>query len=94
MKNIIYSAHLEFRLGLRQISHSLPLKIYQTSREHYYDKSTGKNVAVQKVRFKGKTREMAVAYEQKLDRIIIITIHPLKTLQKTHRIRSGRWQEI
>ena len=82
MKKIIYSAHLEFRLKLREIPRSLPEKVYRTSKEHYYDRITAKNVAVQKVNFKGKAREMAVTYEQKPDKIIIITISPLESFAK------------
>jgi len=94
MKEITYSPHLEFRLKLRQIPRSLPLRIYQTSKEKYYDRVTNKRVAVQKVKFKGKLREMVVIYEGAKDRVIIVTIHPLKVLQKLHRINSGRWQKI
>ena len=58
MKKIVYSSHLILRLKLREIPYLLPKKIYQTSKEHYFDKETLKKVAVKKVRFKKKIREM------------------------------------
>ena len=52
MKEVIYSAHLEFRLKVREIPYSLPLSIYKTAKEHYYDKLTDKYVAATKLKFK------------------------------------------
>ena len=63
MKKIVYSSHLILRLKLREIPYLLPKKIYQTSKEHYFDKETLKKVAVKKVRFKKKIRKMVVIYE-------------------------------
>ena len=94
MKKIVYSSHLELRLKIREIPHSLPRNVYQNSREHYFDKETGKNIAIGKVRLKGKLREIIVVYEEWEDEIRLITTHPLKALQKVSRIRIGRWQRI
>lgn len=73
---IIYSAHLEFRLKIRNISRLLPKRIFQTSKEHYFDTETGKSVAVISVKYKGKVREIAVMYEQVDSQITLATIHP------------------
>lgn len=94
MKKIVYSSHLLFRLELREISYLLPKRIYQTSKEHYFDKETFKKVAVKKVKFKEKLREIAVIYEEIDSEINLITIHPLKKYQKISRIKSKRWQKI
>jgi hypothetical protein len=94
MKKIVYSPHLIFRLKLREIPYFLPRKIYQTSKEHYFDTETQKKIAVGKTRYKNKLREMAVIYEEMNDQIILITIHPLKKYQKLNRIKLGRWQKL
>ena len=94
MKKIVYSSHLELRLKIREIPRSLPRDVYQNSRERYFDKETGKNIAIGKIRFKGKLREIIVVYEERGDEIKLITAHPLKALQKVSRIRTGRWQRI
>jgi len=94
MKKIVYSQHLIFRLKLREIPYLLPKRIYQTSKEHYFDKETLKKLAVKKVKFKEKFRDMAVIYEEINGQINLITIHPLKKYQKISRIKSGRWQKL
>jgi len=94
MKKIVYSSHLRLRLKLREIPYLLPKEIYQTSKEHYFDKETLKKVAINRVKFKEKLREMAVIYEEINNQINLITIHPLKNYQKISRIKSGRWQKI
>ena len=94
MKKIVYSSHLILRLKLREILYSLPKKIYQASKEHYFDKETLKKVSIKKVKFKKKIREMAVIYEEINNQINLITIHPLKNYQKLSRIKSGRWQKL
>ena len=35
-----------------------------------------------------------VCYDEKGNRVEIITIHPLKIYQKLHRIKMGRWQKL
>lgn len=94
MKKIVYSLHLLFRLKLREIPHSLPKEIYQTSKEHYFDRETLKRVVVKEVKFKGKLRETAVIYDEINGQITLITIHPLKKYQKISRIKSGRWRKL
>ncbi|MEK7202823.1 MAG: hypothetical protein AAB653_00700 [Patescibacteria group bacterium] len=94
MKKIIYSSHLIFRLKLREIPYALPKEIYQTAKEQYFDKETFKRIAIKKVKFKNKLREMAIIYEEINDQINLITIHPLKDYQKISRTKSGRWQKL
>lgn len=91
---IIYSPHLEFRLKYRQIPHQLPRQIFETSKERYFDTATDKNIAIAKTRYKGKMREIVVAYERRFNQVFLITIHPLQSKQKFNRIKSGRWQPI
>ena len=94
MTELLYSAHLKFRLALGGIPYTLPAKICRLSKEHYFDKYTFKNVAVARVKFKGRLREMVVVYEKLGGSIKLITVHPLKTSQKANRIQSGRWQKL
>ena len=91
---IIYSAHLEFRLKIRDISRQIPKRIFETAKEHYFDNQTRNYAAVGKLNYKGRNREMAVIYEQIYEQIVLITIHPLKHSQKLHRIKSRRWQRV
>jgi hypothetical protein len=90
---IIYTSHLQFRIRIRNIPFDLPRKVFSQAKEHYYDKLTGHYVAMHKVEFKGKLREMVLTYDRKPDAVEIITIHPIKPYQKISRINSGRWQK-
>lgn len=94
MKRITYSPHLKFRLKLRKIPYLLPIEIYKTSKEQYFDTVTKNLVAVKKLVYKGKSREIMLAYTENSIEITLITIHPLKTEQKFNRIRSNRWQKL
>ncbi len=91
---IVYSDHLRFRLKLRKIPYGLPETIYRKSKEKYFDKITFNKIALGKIKFKGKIREMAVVYRESADQVVLITTHPLKSFQKTNRIQSNRWQRI
>lgn len=91
---IIYTSHLEFRLKMRNIPHDLPRKIFQETKAHYYDNMTLHYIAVDKVKYEGKIREMGVTYDKKGDAIEIITIHPIKPYQKHSRMTSGRWRKL
>jgi len=94
MKKIVYTPHLVFRLKFREIPYTLPKEIYQSSKEHYFDGATLRKIAVKKIKFKNRLREMAVVYEETEQEIHIITVHPLKNYQKKSRVNSGRWQKI
>ena len=94
MKPITYSSHLNFRLEFRNIPRILPKKIVQISTERYFDTITGKNIAVAEIEFQNKIRDMAVTYDENANEIVLITIHPLKSMQKINRINSGRWKKI
>lgn len=94
MKEIIYSSHLKFRIRVRDIPYPLPAEIYQTAREKYFDFATKKKVAVKRVLYKGRNRDMVVAYEESFSEVKLITIHPLKLLQKYNRIKTKRWRKL
>ena len=81
-------------MKVRNIPLALPKKIFKEAKEHYYDNLTGHYVAVHKIEFNNKMREVALTYDRKGDVIEIITIHPLKAYQKIARINLGRWQKI
>jgi len=37
---------------------------------------------------------LVLVYEEKLNEINLITIHPLKNYQKISRIKQGRWKKL
>lgn len=94
MIEIQYSAHLKFRLKYRHIPADLPKKIYETTQEKYFDNDTSKYLAIKRVKYPSKIREMAVVFEIIQSGVKLTTIHPLKKHQKEHRIQAGRWRKL
>jgi len=91
---IVYTDHLEFRLKIRSIPYNLPREVFHGSKEHYYDLATRHYLAIKKVEFAGKAREMVVTYDKKKYAVELITIHPIRPYQKHGRVNSGRWRKI
>ena len=46
-----YSDYLKFRLAVRGIPGNMPERIYRESQERYYDKATGRHIAVLSVAY-------------------------------------------
>ena len=91
MKEVKYTEHLRIRLQYRGYSLNLPRRIYQESRERYFDISTDHHIAVHEVRVGGKTRCMMIAYDDYFSYVDIVTIHPVNRNQIENRAASGRW---
>jgi len=93
-KRIEYSSHLELKMEIRGIPKTLPKKIFKEATEKYLDTDTSYYIALKKVKYKNKIRDMIVVFEELNDVIRIITIHPLKSYQKEARIKTGRWKKL
>jgi len=48
---IKYTAHLEFRLKIRNIPYDLPRKIFEVAQERYYDTITKHFIAIHQAKF-------------------------------------------
>ena len=58
---------------------------------HYRNGISGWNIAIKRMAFQGKERDVALTYTVDRNEIVLTTIHPLKEGQKDQRIKSGRW---
>ena len=85
---------MEFRLKKRGIPYDIPKSVYRDSSEKYYDNIAGHKIAVSRVDYSGREREVMIAYDEFEDRIEIVTVHPLKWMQKQQRIKNRRWVGI
>jgi hypothetical protein len=72
----------------------LPKQIWLESKERYYDRATQHSIAVMTCEIKERLREFALSYDEKEGVIQLITVHPIKVLQKLSRIKTGRWQRL
>ena len=91
---IRYAKHLQTRLELRHIDAGLPGYIFEKADERFKDRVTGHFIAVKTILIYDVQREVMVAYEEKDEIIILLTIHPLKKGQKYNRVSTGRWQRL
>ena len=89
---IRYSEHLKVRMALRDIESGLPEMVFNQADKHYTDTQTGNFVAVKRVMFQGKERDVALSYNKLSGDILLITLHPLQDGQRERRVKSGRWQ--
>ena len=88
---IRYSEHFRGQKEERGFPDGLAEAILQNPDGRYYDNRNGSLVAVKRVHFSGRERDIVVAYLRQGNSIILLTIHPLKPGQQRRRLESGRW---
>lgn len=83
---IIYSKHFLDRKKLRLIPDGLAENVLTQADEYYFDNETKCYIAVKNIKFQGKVRNVSLTFVISDNKIIIITLHPLKKGQKENRI--------
>ncbi len=85
------SQHFAERQRLRDIPGDFAEMVLRWADGYYRNGITGWFVAVKRIKFQGKERDMALTYTVESNEIVLITLHPLKEGQKNRRIESERW---
>jgi len=62
--------------------------------EKYFDSETKNFIAIKKVEYFEKKRDLMIAYKEKKQKVVILTIHPLKKSQKDNRIKNNLWKKL
>ena len=93
MVNIRYTNHLKLRLKIRKFPNEYPKIIYEKPEQRYYDNSEKTNIAIKKLKYNNKPRNIMIAYERKNEEVEIITIHPISDEKILNRVMSGRWRK-
>lgn len=88
---IILRNHLKIRLAERKIPQNYPETILKNPAEKFSDSVTGHQIAVKSLRYGGRLRPMAVAYDIIGSDLQVITIFPTSNLEIENRVKSGRW---
>ncbi len=91
--DVYYTRHLKLRLSLRKIPKEYPNEVYHNPERKFYDNTEEKYIAIKKLYYNGKTRNMMIAYEKKQDKIEIVTIHPISEEKINSRKANKRWTE-
>ncbi|MBI4116275.1 hypothetical protein HY449_00860 [Candidatus Pacearchaeota archaeon] len=58
---------------------------------NFFDKIERTHIAIKKLKYNDKLRNMMIAYEAYGERIEIVTIHPISDEKITNRLFNGRW---
>ena len=82
MANVTYTDHLKIRLKIRKVPDDYPRKIYENPEQKYFDLIEGTNIAIKKLKYNKKLRNMMIVYEKKGNVIEIVTIHPRSSLRQ------------
>ena len=89
--NIKYTEHLKSRLKIRKFSEEYPRKIFDSPERKFFDIAEKTKIAIKKLYYNNKVRDLMIVYEEKDDLIEIITIHPITEEKIINRIMKGRW---
>ena len=91
MVNISYTDHLKLRLKIRRIPYDYPKIIFNEPEQKFFDRVEENYIAIKKLRYNNKERNMMIAYEKMDSDVEIITIHPIEEEKIINRIVSRRW---
>lgn len=90
---IVYKLHLKIRLKQREIPIDYPRQIIEFPEQEYFDTLAKRNIAIKKLYFEGKLRNIVVAYDIIKDRIEIVTVHIISSKEIENKVRVGRWRK-
>lgn len=90
---IVYKPHLRIRLKQRKIPFSFPKQIIESPEQNYFDTLAKRNIAIKKLFFEDKMRNIVVAYDIIKNEIEIVTIHVISDKEIENKVRIGRWRK-
>lgn len=90
---IVYRPHLIRRLKERKIPNDYPKKVYRQYEQKFFDTATSHNIAISKLEYAEKLRNMAISYDIIGENIEILTIFPISDREIENKIKSERWTE-
>jgi hypothetical protein len=91
MAKIEYTEHLRLRLKTRNIPENYPKDIYQKPEQKFFDNVEGTSIAIKKLHYNKRLRNIMIAYEERENTAEIVTIHPITEEKIINRVMSGRW---
>ena len=90
---ISYLRHFVDQKAVREFPDGFAEMLFRNADYYYYDHLTERFVAVKRTHFKGRERDIVLAYEvASEDVIVFVTITLLKERQQQNRVLSGRWE--
>lgn len=79
------------RLKIRKIPKDYPRQIYGNPEQRFFDTIEDTEIAIKKLYYNGRIRNMMIAFQKKNGLVEIITIHPITEEKIMNRLAKGRW---
>ena len=92
MLKVVYTLHLKFRLKVRRIPYEYPKLIFNSPESKFFDFLEARHIAIKRLKYNNRIRNMMIAYEDKGSFVEIVTIHPISDEKIINRVISGRWK--
>lgn len=90
---IVYKLHLKIRLKQREIPIDYPRQIIESPEQEYFDTLAKRKIAIKKLYFEGKLRNILVAYDIIENTIEIVTVHIISSKEIKNKVRVERWRK-
>ncbi|MFH1289856.1 MAG: hypothetical protein ABIH92_00435 [Nanoarchaeota archaeon] len=91
MKLIQHSSHLRLRLKIRKFPEHYPNEIYLKPEQSFFDIVEQRKIAIKRLKYKGRIRNIMIAYDESDNAVQIVTIHPISDEKIVNRTITGRW---
>ena len=88
---IIYRRHFGQRMREREFPDGFGEMLLRNADNYYYDTEEYTSIAVKKLHFKGRERDIALIFAVEGSAIAFISIFPLKAGELRRKIQSGKW---
>ena len=90
---IIYRPHFRLRMRQREFPDGFGEMLLRDADNYYYDTEEDTSIAVKRVRFKGRERDIALIFSAEGSAIAFISIFPLKVGELRRKIQMGKWSQ-
>lgn len=90
---IIYRPHFRLRMRQREFPDGFGEMLLRDADGYYYDTEESTSIAVKRVRFKGRERDIALVFSAESDATTFISIFPFKAGELRRKIQMGKWAQ-
>ena len=90
-REIIYRRHFRLRMRQREFPDGFGEMLLRDADNYYYDTEEETSIAVKRLHFKGRVRDIALVFVVEGSAIAFISIFPLKVGEIRRKIQMGKW---
>ena len=90
-REITYRQHFRIRMQQREFPDGFGEMLLRDADSYHYDTEEHTSIAVKRVRFKGRERDVALVFSVEGSVVVFISIFPLKAGEVRRKIQMGKW---